>query len=64
MTKKTQSMMSTEQSSGNVDYSPGVQYLLADDEDHGRPVQSQKDVDRRHAMDSSASVESSSGFLT
>ena len=35
---------STEQSSGNVDQSPGVQYLLIDDEDHGRPVQSQKDI--------------------
>ena len=31
----------TEQSSGNVEQSPGVQYLLID---HGRPVQSQKDI--------------------
>ena len=35
---------STEQSSGNIDQSPGVQYLLIDDEDHGMPVQSQKDI--------------------
>ena len=34
----------TEQCSGDVDQSPGVQYLLTDDEDHGRPVQSQKDI--------------------
>ena len=35
---------STEQSSGNVDQSPRVQYLLINDEDHGRPVQSQKEI--------------------
>ena len=29
---------------GNVDQSPRVQYLLINDEDHGRPVQSQKEI--------------------
>ena len=35
---------STEQSSGNVDQSPRVQYLLIDNKDHSWPVQSQKDI--------------------